>query len=124
MKRRLLSVLLPVCLFAVVLGLKLDVIHRFGSDLPSWDQWDAEGLHLYVPWAGHRLGVADFLRPQNEHRIVLTKLLCFAELRLNGQWDARLQCVVNALLHCSLAVLFFCSAGGIWNPAGTRDCSP
>jgi hypothetical protein len=107
MMRRALSVLIPACLFVLVLGLKLDVINRFGSDLPNWDQWDAEGLHIYLPWAEHRLGPADFFRPQNEHRIVLTKLLGFLELLINGQWDARLQCVVNALLHCSLAVLFF-----------------
>jgi hypothetical protein len=107
MIRRLPALLLPLALFLVVLGLKLDVLGRAGSDLPNWDQWDAEGLHLYLPWAEHRLGPADFLRPHNEHRIVLTKLLAFAEILVNGQWDARLQCVVNALLHCSVAVLFF-----------------
>ena len=108
MSRRLLRVLLPATLFVIILGLKLDVIDRFGSDLPHWDQWDAEGLHVYMPWFNHRLGLTDFFRPHNEHRIVLTKLLGFAELLLNGQWDVRLQCVVNALLHSSLAALFFC----------------
>ncbi|MEI6107196.1 MAG: hypothetical protein WCR49_09290 [Opitutae bacterium] len=107
MTRRISSILISVCLFALVLGLKLDVINRFGSDLPTWDQWDAEGLHIFLPWFEHRLGPADFFLPHNEHRIVLTKLLGFAELLVNGQWDARLQCVVNAGMHCSIAVLFF-----------------
>ena len=62
MIRRNLNVLLPACLFFWVLGLKLDVINRFGSDLPMRDQRDAEGLHLFVPWAEHRLGAADFFR--------------------------------------------------------------
>jgi hypothetical protein len=107
MSRRLLAALLPACLFAVVLGMKWEVINRYGSDLPNWDQWDAEGLHVYVPWFEHRLGPADFFRPHNEHRVVLTKLLGLAELLANGQWDARLQCAVNALLSSGLAVLFF-----------------
>lgn len=107
MRRGLLTVLLSGCLFTLVFGLKLEIIHHFGTDLPRWDALDAEGLALYLPRAEGRLHLADLFRPHNEHRIVWTKLLGLAELKLNGQWDARLQCVVNAALHSVIAVFVF-----------------
>jgi hypothetical protein len=105
--RRLLRAAFAASLFALVLGLKLVVIDRFGSDLPEWDQWDAEGLYLLAPWSEHRLTPADLFTPHNEHRVVLTKLLALAGVWANGQWDRRLQCVVNAGLHSALAALVF-----------------
>ncbi|MFZ5496124.1 MAG: hypothetical protein ACOZE5_12415 [Verrucomicrobiota bacterium] len=107
MSQRCFAILVPACLFLLVFGFKLDVVHRYGSDLPRWDALDAEGLALYAPLAEGRLRFADLLRPHNEHRIFWTKLLGLAELRLNGQWDARLQCTVNAALHSLIAVAVF-----------------
>lgn len=107
MPKRLLSFIIPACLFLTVFGLKLDVIHRFGSDLPRWDQLDAEGLAVFVPLAEGKLRLVDLFRPHNEHRIFWTKLLGLIELKLNGQWDARLQCTVNAALHSLIAVAVF-----------------
>lgn len=107
MLKRFFSLLIPASLFLLVLGAKLDVLHRYGSDLPRWDQLDAEGLALFVPLARGELRFTDLFRPHNEHRIFWTKLLGLAELKLNGQWDARLQCTVNAVLHSALAVWVF-----------------
>lgn len=107
MRTRLFIGLQAFGLFLVILGLKFDVIHRFGSALPMWDQWDAEGLHVFVPQAAHKLGPGDFFRAHNEHRIALARLLGFAELATNGQWDARLQCVVNAFLHAAFGVFLY-----------------
>lgn len=98
---------LMIALFFLVLGTKFMVIDRYGSDLPEWDQWDAEGLHTLLPWKQGKLAVADLFRPHNEHRIVLTKVLGLLEVAVNGQWDSRLQCVVNSVLHALLAVGFF-----------------
>lgn len=121
MRRGLVSSLLALSLFGVVLGLKLDVVHRFGSDLPMWDQWDAEGLTVFVPWSKGELTLEHFFRPHNEHRVALTRLLGLAELTVNGQWDARLQCVVNAFLHAGFAVALFWFArrllGAAWSGA-------
>lgn len=105
--RRLVTVLLALALFGVVVGLKFDVVHRFGSDMPIWDQWDAEGATIFVPWAHGELTIAHFFRPHNEHRIALTRLLALTELVANGQWDARLQCMVNAGLHALFGVVLF-----------------
>jgi hypothetical protein len=103
-----------------VLGLKLEVVDRFGSDLPLWDQWDAEAKQLYEPLAEGRWRVSDLFLPHNEHRVALTRLLSLAELHLNGQWDARLQCVVNGALHAAFAAWLFLLArrglGAAWSP--------
>jgi len=107
MLKRFLSLLAPVCLFLAVFGFKLDLVHRYGSDLPRWDALDAEGLALYLPYLEGKLRFSDLFIPHNEHRIFWTKLLGLLELRLNGQWDARLQCVVNAALHSLIAAWLF-----------------
>lgn len=78
---------------------KLVLIDRFGSSLPFWDQWIAEGWNLYRPFLAGELRVGDLFAPHNEHRIVTTRILDLALLMANGQWDARLQMAVNALVH-------------------------
>ena len=90
-----------------MLGAKWTVALRFGSSIPQWDQWDAEGLHLFLPWTEGRLTFAELFLPHNEHRVVLTKLLSLGLVELNGQWDALLECTVNAVLHSALAAGLF-----------------
>ena len=101
------TVMLALALFCLVFGSKLAVIDRFGSDLPNWDQWDAEGAQMFLPYSQHRLGFLDFFTPHNEHRVACTRALAFGLLLLNGQWDARLECVANAGLHSALALAIF-----------------
>lgn len=95
------------CLFGVVLGLKWATFDRFGSAMPNWDQWDAEGLELLAPWFEHDHFLQHLFTPHNEHRVVLTKLTNLALVIVDGQWDARTQSVTNALLHSALAVAFW-----------------
>lgn len=104
---RALRVALLISLFLAVLGGNLAVIARYGSDLPHWDQWDAEGAQAILPYLQHRLTLADLIAPNNEHRVACTRILALGLLALNGQWDARLECVVNAAMFAALAVLFF-----------------
>lgn len=92
------------------------MLDRFGSDLPVWDQWDAEGLQLLVPWFEDDRFLHHLLLPQNEHRIVATKLQNLALTLAAGQWDSRLECVANA----ALVGLF---AGAVWL-VGRRCCAP
>ena len=98
---------LAAALFGLVLGAKWVTVDRFGSDMPDWDQWDAEAMELYVPWFTHDHFVSHLLHPHNEHRIVVTKLQNLALTLLNGQWDARLECLSNAALHSALAAAFW-----------------
>lgn len=98
---------LLACIVAFVLGARWAVVSRFGSDLPIWDQWDAEGLNALVPWKAHRLTLAILANPHNEHRVILTKLLNLGLTAANGQWDQRVECVVNPLLPALIAAGLF-----------------
>jgi hypothetical protein len=104
---RAMTVMLTLALFCLVFGGKLAVIDRFGTDLPNWDQWDAEGAQVFLPYLQYRLGFLDFFIPHNKHQVACTQALALGLLLLNGQWDARLECVANAGLHSALALAIF-----------------
>lgn len=89
-------------LFFTVLGAKLLLIDRFGSNVPFWDQWDSEALYLYAPYLNGTLRFGDLFAPHNEHRILVTRVFNLALLELNGLWFPRLQMVANAVLHVSI----------------------
>ncbi len=89
----------------LVWGAALATVHRYGSDVPYFDQWDAEGRLLFLPYAQGTLGVSAFFASHNEHRVTFTRVLEFALFLGNGQWDSRLECVVNALLRAVIVVL-------------------
>lgn len=95
---------LTLCLFMMVVGANWAAFIPFGSDMPNWDQWDAEAANLFAPWYGHDHFVAHLFQPHNEHRVVMTKLQNLVVCGLNGQWDARLECCFNAILHGLIAV--------------------
>src|SRR5690348_12953448 len=61
-------------LFLVTLGAKLWLIHRSGTSLPFWDQWNGQGISVFLPCLQHRLSFANLLAPHNEHRIFFTRL--------------------------------------------------
>jgi len=115
----LLRVGFSVAIFAFVLGARWAVVDRFGSDLPEWDQWDAEGLHSLVPWFERTGYLVELVRAQNEHRVVVTKLVNLGLTLANGQWDQKLECTVNALLPATIAVGFYLLAARIF-PARRR----
>jgi hypothetical protein len=106
MKRFLAPSLLLASLFLFIVGAKFSLIEHDGSDLPYWDQWDAEAANLYSPFLQGKLEARELFSAHNEHRIFFTRLLALGLLESNDrQWDARLQTVVNALLHASVALL-------------------
>lgn len=100
--RTLLTGAIALALFSTVFGAKLIYIGMGGSDLPNWDQWDAEALNLFQPWFEGRFHWIDIFRAHNEHRIALTKLLSLAQVTLNGHWDVFFQCACNAAMHAAL----------------------
>jgi hypothetical protein len=90
-------------------GAKIDLIRAYGSDVPYMDEWDVVGGLLLIPSAHGDLRARDFLQPQNEHRIILTRLLAYGIAVLDRQWDPLLEMTVNAAIHaalCSWLVLF------------------
>jgi hypothetical protein len=102
---------LPYVAFALlVTGIKWLMIAHFGTPTPSHDQWDGEADHLYRPFLQGALGWQDLVRPFNEHRILMTRLLDLLLFRLNGEvWNPLLQVAINSLLHVAAltALLYF-----------------
>lgn len=101
---------LTLALFVLVLGANWAVFDRYGSDMPDWDQWDAEDVYLLVPWYTHDHFVAHLFHPQNEHRVILTKLQNLATVVASGQWDVRIEVLFNTVLHAFIAVGLWCFA--------------
>lgn len=99
----------------VVLGSRLVVIHRAGSDVAYYDGWDTP--RLYRAWQRDGWLSPRLYSGHNEHPIVLPKFLQLALLTANGMWDSRVEAVVNALLMATaaivLAVWFLVSTSGV-----------
>ena len=95
-------------LFLLGMGMKLAMMQRCINPLPYFDQWEAEGLAIYVPYYENALTIADLFHPQNEHRIFLTHVYDLALLLMNRQWDSQLQMVCNAAVHSATMAAFGC----------------
>lgn len=95
--------LAALALFLVIAGARWWLIGGYGVDVPWLDQWDAEAQGLYQPRHAGTMTPAAWFAPHNEHRILFTRLLAAGLLGWNGQWDPRLQMVVNAGLYAAIA---------------------
>jgi hypothetical protein len=104
-RAKLVATLWLASLFLVVFSAKLILMHQTPATTPFWDQWNAEGETLFVPYAECRLSWSQMFGFHNEHRVFFTRLLALDLISANGQWDPRLEQVVNAALHASTAVL-------------------
>jgi hypothetical protein len=104
-RAKLVTTLWLASLFLVVFSAKLMLMHQTPATAPFWDQWNAEGENLFVPYAECRLSWPQMFALHNEHRVFFTRLLALDLISANGQWDPRLEQVVNAALHASTAVL-------------------
>lgn len=107
---RLLRAALAACLFALIVGAKWATFDRFGSPMPDWDQWDAEGGNLLIPWFERGPFLEKLFEPHNEHRVVLTKLQNLALTVATGQWDCRVEAAANAVLHAAFAAALWFAA--------------
>lgn len=105
---RLSVLLLFAGTLVAILGAKWSLIHRFGSDVPYMDQWDAEAATMVIAHADGKPAAECILAFHNQHRPVLTKLLNYELIQLDGQWSPLLQMTVNALVHVA-AIGFFLS---------------
>ena len=82
-------------LVLVVLGIKLIFIHAFGSEVPYWDQWDAEADRLYKHYLNSNISLATLISAHNEHRILATRIYSLALFELDGGWDPILQMIAQ-----------------------------
>jgi hypothetical protein len=84
----------------------LALLDRYGTVLPYRDQWKCTAVDLLGPWVNGTLSWSTFFEPLNDHWPVLTRVLSFALVRINGQWNNLLETSVNALLFSTAAVVF------------------
>jgi hypothetical protein len=89
----------------IIIGVKLQFIQQYGSSVPFWDQWDAEGDRLYRAYLNSNLSFATLIASHNEHRILTSRLLSLVLFELSGGWDPILQMIANAALHVG-AIIF------------------
>jgi hypothetical protein len=92
-------------LFFSVFGAKLVLMRVHPLTTPFWDQWFAEAGALYIPFNEGCLPWSTMVGFHNEHRILFSRLLALGVLATNGEWDPRLQQVINAGLHALTAIL-------------------
>jgi hypothetical protein len=102
-------------LFLIVFSAKLQLMRDNPAMAPFWDQWDGEARLLFVPYSESRLGWRTMFDLHNEHRVLFTRLLALGLLEANGQWDPRLETVVNAAMHSLTAVIL---ASVFWISSG------
>ncbi len=114
---RRLALLWIAVLFLVAFSAKLLLMRQNPVTTPFWDQWDSEARLLYVPLEECALSWPLMFSLHNEHRVFFSRLLAADLLMANGQWDPRLQQVVNAALHTFAGVLL---ATVLWNSTGRR----
>ena len=95
-----------LCALAVLVARTL-LILTFGSSLPFWDQWGAEGTAIYKALIEGSYDWNHLWTAHNEHRIALTRLWAIALFELNQQqWDVRVQCLANSLIVAVSTGLF------------------
>ena len=95
-------------IFLFILASKFWLIDHFGNGTPYWDQWDGEANGLFIPYLEQRLDWRFFFQPHNEHRIACTKILSLGLLKVNGQWDPRLEMSIQGVIHAAtMALLVF-----------------
>ena len=87
-------------------------VHRFGVDLPWWDEWDA----LWVPlqeFDQGRLGVSTLLMNHMEHRPLFPRLLTLANAAL-FHWNRTAEMYITAALLIFCAWLLYRFARAYW----------
>lgn len=74
------------------------LVLAYGVDIPYWDLWE-QTCPLFQKLHSGTLGLADFLRFQNEHRVLFPRLIAFG-LGLVTHWNLRFEMIVTWALGC------------------------
>ena len=108
--------LLAACGVGVLaFGCRLCIAEGSVSWAPYLDQWSAEISGVVAPLAHGRIGMRDLLAANNEHRVVLTRIVSLASVVVNGGWDNRVMVIATFALQ-SAAVAWVCLAA--WSILG------
>jgi hypothetical protein len=90
------------------------LVHRFGVDLPFWDEWEL--LNTVIQRRQGQLNFHNLFAPHNEHRIVFPRLITLANASL-FHWNRKLEMYAAAALLTFSAFIFFRLARRHWKHA-------
>ncbi len=92
-----------------ILLVRIWLLARYSSSVPSWDAWGAEATPLYGDWINGTFTWSNLWAWHNEHRIFFTRVLDLGLFLANQmQWDVRVQTLASSTL-CSLV-----AGGSMW----------
>lgn len=110
------AALQSLAVFCAIASIRWALIHAFAVDMPWMDQWNGEGTDVVIPCLEGRFTLADAFKPHNEHRIVLTRLLCAALFSLNGAWSPLLESYAAALIPAATGAVFVACWRSLYGP--------
>lgn len=84
----------------------------YGSEIPFWDEWDAQAANLLIPLLRGQLHFADVLANHNEHRIFFGRVIWLLSYSLSGYWDVKLIMVLNSLIHGAFVLMLINTLSG------------
>lgn len=93
-------------LFLVVAGAKLGLIANYGSDVPFYDQWSAEGDTVIRWFSGASLELRFLFFPHGEHTPALTRITALGLFVLNSHhWDCRVEMLASVGLFAGFGLI-------------------
>jgi hypothetical protein len=96
-----------VCALAGVVLVRALIVSMYATELPFWDQWDADLWKLYKPLAENRLDFSHLFAPHNEHRVFFTRMLGLLLFSANeGQFDNLVIALVNTVIYAAMIGAF------------------
>ena len=108
------GLLLAVCGTGIlVFGIRLVIAEGQVSWMPYLDQWEAEIGGMVAPLAHGTLTAGDLFAANNEHRVILTRVVSLAVVELNGAWDNRITIVGMFILQSATAA-WICAIAWIY----------
>jgi hypothetical protein len=115
-QRNMLRIISVATLLAATVFLwRGSMIFQFGLQFPINDQWGSEYVTLYKPLAEGTFEWRDFWKANNEHIILLQRMVHAGLFALTGEWNVLAQMILNAGLF-SLLVFILAAAAGLIMP--------
>lgn len=113
--------LIPALLLGLIIFIsKLVLVYEYGGEIPFNDEWDAYAAGIFSPALDGTLTWSEFFQPNNEHRILPTKLLAYAGFKMAGNvWDVRLQQVASLLVQAAVFAVLGAWLGHGWSRSRT-----
>lgn len=94
-----------IFIFLLVLLSRCYYVENFVVAMPFWDQWDAEGDGLLRPWVEGQFRISDLWYPQNEHRLLPSRILTLLIYEVTGTWSNLTETRVNVVLGALSPIL-------------------